>query len=156
MAGCQPVERTIAAADSALRLNMITRASWTRVCAGLPKDRASLLRRVDARSESITESIARFRLEQHGYRPRVQVKIPGLARIDLLLGGRLAIELDGWEFHKQKFDDDRSRDAQLAALGIWTLRFTYSQVMSEWPEVRRAIEGALRTGLAAAPSTVPK
>lgn len=43
---------------------------------------------------------------------------------------KLAIECDSWQFHghRQAFERDRARDAQLAALGIQTLRFTWRQL----------------------------
>jgi very-short-patch-repair endonuclease len=145
MAFCQPIERTVAAADSALRTGDLTPGQWRAVLAGMPARLARLLALTDVRAESITESIARFRLIALGYHPRLQVLIKGVGRVDMMLGPRLVLEFDGWAYHGdiEQFERDRRRDAQLAARGFRTLRFSYRQVMHRWHEVRAAIAGAL-------------
>jgi very-short-patch-repair endonuclease len=54
--------------------------------------------------------------------------------VDLVVDGWLVVELDGWEFHREKFREDRRRDAELSRQGCVVLRFTYSDLMSrrEW------------------------
>jgi very-short-patch-repair endonuclease len=44
---------------------------------------------------------------------------------------RLAVEVDGWETHggRDAFQDDRTRDACMAAMGWQTLRFTWHDVV---------------------------
>jgi very-short-patch-repair endonuclease len=145
MAWCQSPERVVAAVDSALRAGSISRARWLKDIERMPRRLHTLLSRVDRRSESITESIVRFRLEVLGYFPQLQVQIDGVGRVDMMLGDRLVIELDGWEFHKSRedFERDRRRDAQLAALGYRVLRFSYRQVTRRWHEVLGAIEACL-------------
>lgn len=60
---------------------------------------------------------------------------------------RLAVELDGWRFHRTRrsFEADHDRDLSLRAHGIHVLRLTYRQL------TRRpaAVEAALRTELRA-------
>lgn len=145
MMWCQSPERVVAAADAALHLGLLTKAEWEGDIESLPKSLRSLLRGVDARSDSIIESIVRFRLVQLGYLPRVQVRIRGVGRVDLILGHRLVIELDGWEFHntRDQFEADRQRDAILARKGYRVLRFTYRQVTRRWHEVLGAIQSCL-------------
>lgn len=55
---------------------------------------------------------------------------------------KLAIELDGWEFHRTRtsFDDDRARANLLVAHGWTLLRFT-SRSRNE--EIVRCVEAAL-------------
>jgi very-short-patch-repair endonuclease len=148
MIRCRPPEEVVAAADSALRLEVMSRARWTEDIRGVPPRLRTLLDRVDKRSESIIESIARFRLHYAGLEPQVQVRIPGVGRVDLLLGTRLVIELDGWEYHadRERFEADRRRDARLSARGFRVLRFSYHQVMDSWFEVQAAVLGALARG----------
>lgn len=145
MVWCQSPERVIAAADSALRAGHLTRQQWLRDIDGLPRRLRRLLSEVDPRSESIIESIVRFRLRRLGHAPRPQVKVPGVGRVDLVLGTRLVIELDGWEFHRtrKQFEEDRRRDALLAARGYRVLRFTYRQVTRDWQMVLAAIEACV-------------
>ncbi|CAN5248057.1 hypothetical protein BH09ACT3_BH09ACT3_12600 [soil metagenome] len=137
MIGCQSPERVVAAADSALRLGLLSRPGWERMIRNLPERHRTLLSEVDAASESILESILRFRLRRLGYLPRLQVEISGVGRVDLLLGDRLVIELDGWEHHhsRESFEADRRRDAELARRGFTVLRFTYRRVTRDWPAV---------------------
>lgn len=84
-------------------------------------------------------------LVANGFAPPVQqyrVRIGGrTVRIDLAYPARrLAIELDGWEFHRTRtaFDDDRARANLLVAHG-WTLvRFTSRSTRDEILGVVRA------------------
>lgn len=66
-------------------------------------------------------------------RPRTNAKIGGV-EVDLLFPEyRLAVEIDGFAFHRQRpaFEDDRSRGAALAARGFVVLRFTPRQLAKE-------------------------
>jgi len=58
------------------------------------------------------------------------VRIPGVGRVDILIGDRLILELDGEEFHD--FERDRARDRRAAVRGYVTIRASYRQVMNEW------------------------
>ena len=145
MAMCEPPERVVAAVDSALRGGLITTAAWTTATARLPRRLRRLLARVDPKSESITESVARFRLQALGIRTRQQVEVNGVGFVDLLIGDALVIELDGKEWHddEDRFEKDRRRDALLSIRGYRVLRFSYKQVFERWSEVRAAIEASI-------------
>ncbi|MEO7123676.1 MAG: DUF559 domain-containing protein, partial [Lacisediminihabitans sp.] len=131
---CQSPEWVVAAVDSALRLQQLTMEEWLNIIATLPEDLTLLLADVDGKSESITESLSRFRLRRLGITPRLQVKIPGVGRVDMLIGTRLVIEIDGYAYHAdpERFEADRRRDARLSALGYRVLRFSYKQVVHHW------------------------
>jgi very-short-patch-repair endonuclease len=148
MALCQPVERVVAAADSALHLGLMSGAQWRSVIAPLPRRLRRLLAQVDSRSESITESIVRFRLARLGIEVHVQVAIVGVGRVDFVVGSRLVIEVDGRQYHidPERFENDRRRDARLSAMGYRVLRFSYNQVMNRWSEVKAAIVAAIARG----------
>tara|TARA_Y100000814_G_scaffold43631_1_gene27277 strand:+ start:5413 stop:6264 length:852 start_codon:yes stop_codon:yes gene_type:complete len=144
MIRCQHPERTVAAAESALRVGLLTKREWERLVACAPQRLRWLLDDADPRTESIIESITRFRLRRLGYDPQPQVEIPGVGRVDLVIG-RVVIELDGWEHHQSRdaFENDRRRDALLAALGYRVLRFSYRAVMRNWAVVCDAIAAAV-------------
>jgi len=148
MALCLPAEEVVAAADSAIRTGVISLRQWSDDIRELPPSLAKGLQRVDPNSESIIESLARFRLHELGFAPRLQVNIAGVGRVDLMLGDRLVIELDGWEYHsdREQFETDRRRDAQLSARGFRVLRFSYRQVTERATEVNRAIVAAVVRG----------
>ncbi len=148
MSLCQSPEWVVAAADSAVRANLLTTSEWLDDIRLLPRRLRRLLSRVDAQSESITESVTRFRLEQLGFEPRLQVTIRGVGRVDMIIGERLVIEVDGYAYHSdpEAFEADRRRDARLSARGYRVLRFSYKQIMQHWSEVRAAITAAVARG----------
>lgn len=146
MARCQSPERVVAAADSAIRTRTITREQWLRAISALPPRLALLLSEADGVAESITESVALFRLRRLGIRVRQQVAIRGVGDVDFLLGDHLVIELDGRAFHIDKFEEDRRRDALLSIRGYRVLRFSYRQVFERWGDVKAAILAATARG----------
>jgi very-short-patch-repair endonuclease len=56
---------------------------------------------------------------------------------------KLILEFDGWEFHKDKFEDDRLRDAKAAAAGWRVIRLTADRVDTEPYAVIAEIAAAL-------------
>jgi very-short-patch-repair endonuclease len=63
-------------------------------------------------------------------KPRLAVKI-GRHTVDALFEGeRLIVELDGWDFHRDRraFETDRDRDADTLALGFATVRITWERI----------------------------
>lgn len=148
MALCQSPEWVVAAADSALRLGKMSQHEWAEIIARLPQRLTALLSTTDIRSESITESITRFRLHCLGIEAQLQVRISGVGRVDMLIGNRLVIEVDGYTYHSDpvQFESDRRRDAQLSIRGYRVLRFSYKQIMGHWSEVRAAITAAMARG----------
>jgi very-short-patch-repair endonuclease len=81
----------------------------------------------------------------HGLpRPRVNAEVEGLEVDFLFPGARLTVETDSWRFHKTRrdFENDRTRDALLAAAGYRTLRFTDRQIGRRPATVVAAIRAA--------------
>lgn len=136
-----PPRRLGAAVDDAVRRRIMTLESLQRCVARLPEAPG---RRPAAIQELLQDRLPGYdpgdsdletrvlrTLVAAGFPPPVQqhrVRIAGRTfRIDLAYPAwRLAIELDGWEFHHTRtaFDDDRARANLLVAHG-WTLvRFT--------------------------------
>lgn len=139
---CQNHETAVAAIDSAMNSGVISAADCAQLIHHLPRRLKVLGELIDANAESGLESLARLRLRAIGLRPKSQTVIPGVGRVDLLLCG-LIVELDGKEFHEHRFEQDRRRDAAAAQQGFETLRFSYRQVMFEWPDVEAAILSSL-------------
>jgi very-short-patch-repair endonuclease len=77
-----------------------------------------------------------------------QVGIPGVGRVDLLIGDRLVLEVDGRAFHSSTpdFARDRERDLTLAGLGFRVLRLSYGQVVADWPASEAAIRAVVDAG----------
>lgn len=151
MVWCYTPEIVVATVDSALHAGWLQASEWLAEIARLPARLRRLLALVDGKSESFLESIMRFRLRMLGIRTRLQVRIPSVGRVDLVIGTRLVIELDGWRYHRDRdsFEEDRRRDARLTVLGYRVLRFTYRQLMRKWQVVRSTIAACIAQGHAA-------
>lgn len=129
------------AVDDALRRRIMTLDAFRRCASRLAEAPG---RRMNVVHEMLTDRVPGYDsgdsdletrvlrlLVVNGFRPPVQqhrVRVGGRTiRIDLAYPAlRLAIELDGWEFHRTRtaFDEDRARANLLATQG-WTLvRFT--------------------------------
>ena len=148
MCRCEPPEFVIAATDSALQAGQISHSAWLRALATMPLRLRLPLADVDGRSESIIESLSRVRCRRLGLHVRTQMNLARGVRVDLLIGERLVVEVDGREYHSDPaaFERDRARDALLSALGYRVLHFSYNQVMFDWPAVERAILAAVACG----------
>ncbi|MEI5584342.1 MULTISPECIES: endonuclease domain-containing protein [unclassified Agromyces] len=101
----------------------------------------------DRGCQSGTETIVRLLLRGRRVRHRTQVPIIGVGRVDVLVGDRLVIEIDGAGFHTGlEFEADRRRDFELVQRGYLVLRLSFSMVMQDWAEVRRGILALIERG----------
>lgn len=102
----------------------------------------------DGICESGTETLFRLRMRRQLPRLQCQVPIPGVGRVDFLVGQALVIEVDGRSFHdtESTFESDRRRDAELSRRGLRVLRFSYRQVIDDWPSVEHAVLAAVSRG----------
>lgn len=139
---------TFASFESALHAGCLTYSERERVIAAAPRRMRRFLARAVSASESGGESLLSFGLIRAGIPFTQQVDVPGVGRVDVIIGGRLVVEIDGAEFHtgREAFERDRRRDALLVALGYRVLRFSYLQVLHRWGEVERAIRAAVVRG----------
>ncbi len=95
--------------------------------------------------DSLPESLARTRLRSLGLEVTTQVRFSeGLERIDLVVEGTIAVEVDGDEHHRDRFEPDRARDLDITASGLHALRPSARHVFTRWPRVEAAIVRALR------------
>ena len=77
--------------------------------------------------------------------PHVNAHAAGFEVDFLYTAHRLAVETDGWRYHRshQAFERDRARDAALARAGYRTLRFTHREIDREPDEVAQTLAAAL-------------
>lgn len=109
---------------------------------------------VSERAASPPETTARLVLAAAGFRCEVNVKIPGVGLVDLLVEGRVVVELDGFTYHSgaPEFVRDRQRDRTLQALGYLVLRFARDEVDLRSSSIAADVEAVLaREGPAPAP-----
>jgi very-short-patch-repair endonuclease len=67
-------------------------------------------------------------------------------RVDLLIGERLVIQIDGATHTGAQRTSDIAHDAQLMLRGYHVLRFSYEQVMERWHDVQAVIMEAVAQG----------
>lgn len=146
---CLDDEGIIVVADSMLNQGMVDLADLRVAVADAPLRIRRLLDKCDAAAESGIETIPRVRFRATGLWVRTQVLIDGVGRVDLLIGNRLIVELDGAEFHDRtaaQKASDRRRDAQATARGYLPLRFSYHEVIHEWGYVADTVGDIVRRG----------
>jgi very-short-patch-repair endonuclease len=142
---CLSAEAALVALDSALQKRLVTQSELRRRFEGRPRHLRVLCRTVMS-SESGTETLVRSRLRARGVTLRTQVRIAEVGRVDLLVGDRLIIEVDGREHHDDAaaFTRDRRRDLAAHARGYLVIRLSYRQVMFEWPRVEQRLLELIR------------
>jgi very-short-patch-repair endonuclease len=97
-------------------------------------------------ADDALESGMRVLLLDAGLGPvRSQVHVPRVGWVDLLVQERVVVEVDGYAVHRDRFSEDRRRDAELARLGHVVLRFTYEQVLRRPGWVLDVVRDALRS-----------
>ena len=153
---CAQEWTALVAADAALHQGRVT---YEQVGTYLRGSRRVLgrrrLQRTSSRARSPLETLARIQLRGAGLDVVDGVEIGGVGEVVLLIAGWLVVELDGYEYHSDmwSFDQDRSRDRELARLGYTSIRFTANNVRSGRivDEVRRVLAahpGAARVRMA--------
>ena len=138
---CQTRENAIVSLDSALNGRHLTVARLELLLRDLPLTYRRYLRLVDATAQSGLETKGRLRLRSRRIRYRTQAFIDRVGRVDLLIGDRLVVELDGRRWHNtpEAFEEDRRRDMELVRQGYIVIRVSYAQVMNHWDEIEAVI-----------------
>ncbi|WJL94579.1 DUF559 domain-containing protein [Microbacterium sp. ET2] len=143
-AGCLPFEDALVVWESAFRRGLTTPDALARLPLS-PAARA-LLDAADIFSDSGLETLVVPRLRWLGLPLRRQVWIGG-HRVDLLIGDRLVLQIDGATHTGPQRTSDITHDAELMLLGYHVIRVGYEQVVHQWPEVQERIMRAVAQGL---------
>jgi very-short-patch-repair endonuclease len=150
--GCVDRNSAIVTIDSALNTvvdgrPLLSMRALRTTLAQLAPSHGHIADLVDPGAQSGLETLARLRLRAHGIRVRTQVNIDRVGRVDVLIGDRLVVELDGRSHHVgENYETDRMRDLELFRQGYTIVRVSYRNVMFEWPAVEAAILTAVRRG----------
>lgn len=140
-----PLDEAVALVDWALRSGLFTldevRAAFVRA----PANAAGVVEWADPRSGSFIESIMRVTFVARGHRVESQVVVlPGdRRRIDLVIDGVAALELDGRAFHADTFEADRLKDLAITVGGRTALRASYSMVRDHRRSIVAAVDEVL-------------
>jgi len=147
IAQCLPPEQALTIWESAARTEGLDATALRRVRWN-SRAAADCAARVTGLSDSGLETIFVYRLGPWGLPLAQQVVIAG-HRVDLLIGARLVVQVDGYAHHSSSADRTRdvAHDAELRLRGYTVLRFTYAQVLHDWPAVARTIARAVAAGV---------
>ena len=144
VAACQPFESALAIWESALHAGLVTIDELRRL--PLPPGARALCLQASPWSDSGLETFVVPRLRWLGLRLTRQVWIAG-HRVDLLIGERLVLQIDGGTHVGGQRDEDNRHDAELSLLGYHIIRVGYRQVVERWHEVQDLIMRAVAQGL---------
>jgi very-short-patch-repair endonuclease len=139
-------ETAVACLDTVRTLFGYEDADLRRLVQSGPLADRLLVARSQSGSDAGTESVVRQRLARCGVSVEQQVAIAGVGRVDMVVTGtRIVIEVDGRGFHSREdsFENDRRRDAQLAALGYVVIRLSFAQVFGNWAVCERVVLDAI-------------
>ena len=144
---CQPEDLAFAVVESAMHLGLVSVAEIRGLARTVPS-RGAMLAFANGRAESGTESLFRFRTRHLGVEIDQQVDIPGVGRVDFLIGDRLIVEIDSEAHHGSSTQRrrDLERDAIAARLDFETLRFDYVPVTLDWEFVASTVEAVVARG----------
>ena len=143
-ARCQPREAALAIWESALRKRLIDREAIARL--PLPASARDVLDAAQPWADSGLESFALPRLRWLGLPLVRQIWIAG-HRVDLLIGERLALQIDGGHHVGAQREQDIAHDAELMLMGYHVVRVGYHQMVDAWPTVQDVIMRAVAAGL---------
>lgn len=136
LASCQPRDNVIVSLDSALTMGLLSRDDLEVIRMLLPVMKRYYIDLVDGSCQSGLETKCRLALRARRIRYRTQARIPRVGHVDILIGDRLVIELDGIGYHTgEQVEKDRRRDLELHRQGYIVLRVSYSMLMFEWESV---------------------
>ena len=153
VAVCLPFEAAIAVWESAIQQGLVLPAAlaeipWRSVAAQKLAVAAGVF------ADSGLESIVVARLRRMGLAMRQQVHLLGHP-VDILLGDRLVIQIDGWAFHSTSSarDRDNRHDSRLRAAGYRVIRIGYAEIVHGWAAIESEIVLAIAQRAHVAPGS---
>jgi very-short-patch-repair endonuclease len=136
----EPLEVAVAALDWAFTSNRMDLVDFERLMLRLPAWARAIRFFVDWKCDSLPESVSRTRLLLRGLRVRSQVRVGEFEEIDLVIEECIGLEVDGHEYHRDRFELDRRKDLKITLERLHALRFSYQMIFTMWPTVLAAIE----------------
>jgi len=141
---CLPMEQSLAIWNSALNQGLVTLDEMRRYpLGGRARDIAD---RATPLADSGLETFLVVRLRWLRERLSPQVWILG-HRVDLLIGERLVVQVDGGHHVGAQRESDIRHDALLTLNGYHVIRVGYRQIVEDWPSVQQMILQAIAQGL---------
>jgi very-short-patch-repair endonuclease len=147
--GCHGEDAFFATLESALHAGVLDEVGRDALRERMTESARWLVDLARSDADSGLESLLRLRLHRLGLELHTQMEVPGVGRVDFVVGDRLIIEVDGMAGHDDEPSrhKDRLRDAVAAAHGYLTIRFDYALVVHDWPIVEDAVRAIVARGL---------
>lgn len=144
-ASCIDLRQLVIAVDSIANRRLLGEEQLDAILGATARGRAARVLH-DPAAESGIETILRLALRRHRIRVRSQVGIPEVGRVDFLIGQRLVVEADGFEWHggRDAFERDRDRDRELVRRGYVVMRPSYRRLVNDIDVVVEAILTVVR------------
>jgi len=140
IASCQPFESALVVWESALNKRLVDLDVLRHL--PLPPPAVRVLEHARPFSDSGLETIVPQRLRWMNVPMQQQVWLLGRP-VDLLIGDRLVLQIDGGHHVGAQRTSDIEHDAQLKLRGFHVIRVGYDQVMNQWPSVQALIMDAV-------------
>lgn len=141
---CQPYEAALAAWESALRQGLVELDAVRRLM--VPSNVLAILDDVRPFADAGGETLVFHRLKSLRLPMRRQAFIAG-HRVDLLIGDRLVIQIDGGHHVDAQRLADNEHDARLRLMGYTVIRIGHWQLLEDWAVVEELILTAVGQGL---------
>ena len=140
----EELEVAVAALDWALHTGQLDAVDFETLILRLPLERRGIRDWVDEKSESLPETLSRVRLLLSGHSVVSQVPMADGRRIDLVVDGITAIEVDGDEYHRTRFESDRGKDVDITLMELHSLRPSARTVFRNWERFERAVDTTMQ------------
>lgn len=142
---CADLRAVVIAVDSLVNRRILSESEARAVLNASARGRRALTLH-DPAAESGIETLVRLALRRLRIRLRSQAVIVGVGRVDFLIGQRLVIEADGYEWHADsaRFEADRERDRELVRRGYVVIRASYKQVTTNLDAVTETVLAVIR------------
>lgn len=146
IAVCQPPDAALVLWESAARVERLA-PTFLRSIPWRSRAARELAEQVTGLADSGLETMIATPLRRWGLEVRLQVKLAG-RRVDTVVGEWLVVQADGYEFHSTSAQraKDIAHDAELQLRGYTVLRFSYAQIVHDWPAVEQTILRAVAAG----------
>ncbi|MDO5493326.1 MAG: type IV toxin-antitoxin system AbiEi family antitoxin domain-containing protein [Nesterenkonia sp.] len=133
--------------ESAVNRGALDQAEAEHLLATVPMRARRAAQHFSPLAQSGSETRLRLFFQRRGVPVQPQVFIPGVGRVDLLVGRSWILEADSRAFHTSpsQIAVDRGRDFESRGLGFMTDRLGYEQLWHSWDLTQRWLLAVLRT-----------
>lgn len=138
-------EEALVVLESAVNLELVAPADARALINAAPVRKRRALEHFQLGAQSGSETRLRLFFQQRRVKVKSQAFIPGVGRVDMLVGRSWIVEADSHAHHSAGFniEVDRDRDLNAWELGYERTRFTYQQIWWSWERTQQALLAGL-------------